>query len=145
MFIDNFQGVKDYVYKCNDENAASSYSNKNSGGLLYFRPIALPQLIKAILETQLRTQMVLTECMAKYAQVEMCISREPWVQLLWNVKAQTMIMKYKTNIFHMLIYLFSKDLLSQKEKYTLLKNYAEANDIDELAADQRLSGLTSVL
>lgn len=113
--------------------------------MLYFRPIALPQLIKAILETQLRTQMVLTECMAKYAQVEMCISREPWVQLLWNVKAQTMIMKYKTNIFHMLIYLFSKDLLSQKEKYTLLKNYAEANDIDELAADQRLSGLTSVL
>ena len=145
MFIDIFPGVKDYVDKCNDENAASSYRNKNTGGLLYFRPIALPQLIKAILETQLRMQMDLTECMAKYAQVEMCISCEPWTQFLWNVKTQTMIMKYKTNIFHMLIYMLRKNLLSQKEKGTLLKNYAEANDIDVLAADQRLSGLTSVL
>ena len=45
----------------------------------------------------------------------------------------------------MLIYMLRKNLLSQKEKGTLLKNYAEANDIDVLAADQRLSGLTSVL
>lgn len=145
MFVEIFPGVKSYVDNCNDENAASNYRNKETGGLLYFRPIALPQLIKAILETQLRLQIELKECMLKYAQIEMCISREPWILLLWNVKTQTMVMKYKTNIFHMLIYMLRKDLLTQKEKGTLIKNYAEANDIGELSAEQKLSEINSIL
>lgn len=131
MFIEAFPGVKNYVDNCNDENAAFKYRNKETGGLLYFRPVALPQLIKAILETKIRSKIELNDCMLKYANVEMCISNIPWANILWDNRTQTMIMKYKKIIFHMLINLYDSSLLTDKEKETLVKNYAEANEIEE--------------
>ena len=73
-----------------------------------------------------------------FSQIEMCISNEPWTNLLWNTKTQTMVMKYKNNITLMLIYLFKKDILITKEIDTLVKNYAEANDCDIDVAKQKL-------
>ena len=43
-------------------------------------------------------------------------------------------MKYKTIIFHILISLYDSSLLTDKEKDTLVKNFAEANEIDEKEA-----------
>lgn len=53
-FTELFPGVKDYVLSSKDTKAAANFRNKDIGGLLYFRPVALPKLIKAIFETQLR-------------------------------------------------------------------------------------------
>ena len=144
-FTDLFPGVKDYVLNANDAKAAINYRNKETGGLLYFRPVALPQLIKAIFETQLRLQNDLNEIMNIFSQIEMCISKEPWINLLWDAKSQTMVMKYKTNISQMLIYLFKKNLLAKKEKETLMKNYAKANDCDIDVAKQKLVNMQSKL
>lgn len=139
MFINTFPGVKHYVDNCDDAKAASTYRNKEAGGLLYFRPIALPQLIKAIFETKFRTQLELNDCILKYAQIEMCISKEPWLNMLWDKEKQNMIMDYKTKICYMLIFLFSKEVLTQKEKNTLTKNFAEANHYDENMAKRNFT------
>lgn len=145
MFIETFPGVKHYVDNCNNEKAASDYRNKEIGGLLYFRPVALPKLIKAIFETKTRLRIELNETIKKFSEIEFCISKEPWTNLLWDVRTQTMVMKYKTNIFHMLIFLVKKNLLTQKEVETLVKNYAEANDCDDDIAKQKLDKIHSIL
>jgi DGQHR domain-containing protein len=145
MFINTFPGVKHYVDNCDDAKAASTYRNKEAGGLLYFRPIALPQLIKAIFETKFRTQLELNDCILKYAQIEMCISKEPWLNMLWDKEKQNMIMDYKTKICYMLIFLFSKEVLTQKEKNTLTKNFAEANHYDENMAKKKLHEMQSIV
>ena len=144
-FTELFPGVKDYVLSSKDTKAAANFRNKDIGGLLYFRPVALPKLIKAIFETQLRLQSDLSEIMFIFSQIEMCISNEPWTNLLWNTKTQTMVMKYKNNITLMLIYLFKKDILITKEIDTLVKNYAEANDCDIDVAKQILLNMPSML
>ncbi|WP_059025742.1 DNA sulfur modification protein DndB [Gabonibacter massiliensis] len=145
MFIETFPGVKHYVDNCNNEKAASDYRNKEIGGLLYFRPVALPKLIKAIFETKTRLRIELNETIKKFSEIEFCISKEPWTNILWDVRTQTMVMKYKTNIFHMLIFLVKKNLLTQKEVETLVKNYAEANDCDDDIAKQKLDKMHSIL
>lgn len=145
LFTETFPGVKDYVLNSKDTKAAINYRNKETGGLLYFRPVALPQLIKAIFETQLRLHNNLSEIMNIFSQIEMCISKEPWINLLWDAKSQTMVMKYKTNISQMLIYLFKKNLLTKKEKETLMKNYAKANDCDIDVTKQILLNMPSML
>lgn len=131
LFCDIFPGMEEYINASADQTAAYRFRNKNDGGLLYFRPVALTQLIKAIFETKFRTRIELNDCMLRYAQLEMCISKGPWLNVLWNNRTKTMIMKYKKIIFHMLINMYDCSLLTDKEKETLVKNFAEANEIDE--------------
>lgn len=145
MFIKLFPGVKSYVDNCHNEKAASSYRNKETGGLLYFRPVALPRLIKAIFETKIRLKIELDQVIENFSTIEFCISKVPWTNLLWDAKTETMIMKYKTYISHMLIYLYKKELLAPKEIETLIKNYAEANDFDIDNAKQTLANIPSIL
>ena len=131
LFTNTFPGVRSYVANSEIDGIASKYRNKETGGLLYFRPVALPQLIKAIFETKFRAGIELSDCMLKYAQLEMCISKGPWLNILWDNRLKTMIMKYKKIIFHILINMYDRSLLTDKEKDTLAKNYAEANEIDK--------------
>ena len=131
LFTNTFPGVKNYVDNCEIDGAAAEYRNKETGGLMYFRPIALPQLTKAIFETKFRTGIELGDCILKYAQLEMCISKSPWLNILWNNRTKTMIMKYKKIIFHILINMYDGSLLTINEKNTLIKNFAEANEIEE--------------
>lgn len=145
MFINTFPGVKHYVEHCDDEKAASMYRNRETGGLLYFRPVALPLLIKAIFETQFRLQIGLNEAVKNYSQIEMCISKEPWLNLLWDERTHTMVMKYKSYIFHMLAFLLKKDFLRKTEKETLIKKFAEANNLDEKTADKKLHEMQSIM
>lgn len=145
IFIEKIPGVKHYVDICNDKKAASAYRNKDNGGLLYFRSIGLPRLIKAIFETQLRLGLKLEEVIEYFSQVEMCISKEPWINIMWDIKTQTMVMKYKSIIFHMLIFLIKKELLTPKEYDTLIKNFALANDYEINEANKKLVNIHSIL
>ena len=75
----------------------------------------------------------------------MCISKEPWINFLWNAKGKTMVMKYKSKIYHMLVFLCKKDLLTKKEKETLVKSFAEANDYDIKISKAKLNEMQSIL
>ena len=135
IFINTFPGVKNYV----ENHDASMYRNKGTGGLLYFRPVALPHLIKAIFETQFKSKKELDECVMSYSHLEMCISKKPWVNILWDNRTQKMIMEYKKILFHILICMYDGSLLTPKEKSTLVNNYAEANELDKDATLSELN------
>ena len=141
MFTNKFTEVKSFVDNCDIDSAATAYRNKETGGLLFFRPIALPQLIKAIFETKFRSGIELGDCMLKYTQIEMCISKEPWINILWNNRTKTMITKYKKVVFHLLVKMYDGSLLTKNEERTLVKNFAEANEIDLDLAQQRLNAM----
>lgn len=141
-FTGTFFGLCDFV---DNKTPASIYRNKEIGGLLYFRPVALPKLVRAILETAMRLSITLEESMSNYAQIEMCISNEPWIKFLWNDKTQNMEMHYKSCIFYMLLFLYDKNLLNQKENDTLIKNYAKANELERDVAVQKLFDLPSIV
>lgn len=139
-FVNTFVDLRKFV---ENQLSTSDFRNKETGGLLYFRPVALPKLIKAILETSLRAKISVEDSMSRYAQLDLCISHEPWVNLLWNNKAQTMVMKYKSFVFHMLLFMCDKTLLIKKEREGLVKNYALACEIDEEQAVQKLQSIAS--
>ena len=145
LFIKAFPGVKSYIDNCHNDKAASNYRNKETGGLLYFRPLALPKLIKAIFEIKIRLRTELDEVIEKFSKIEFSISKAPWTNLLWDTKTQTMVMKYKSIISHMLIFLIKKDLLTLKEYDTLIKNFALANDYEINEANQKLANIHSIL
>lgn len=145
LFIKIFPGIKSYVDNYHDEKVAANYRNKETGGLLYFRPVALPRLIKAIFETKIRLRIELDEVIENFSKIEFSISKEPWTNFLWDAKTQTMVMKYKTYISYMLLYLYKKELLAPKEIGTLIKNYAEANNFDIDDAKQQLLNINSIL
>lgn len=145
MFIKTFPGIQDYVDNCEEPKAAYKYRNKEIGGLLYFRVIGLLQLIKAIFETELRLGMDLQEVVRHYSKIQMCISKDPWINYLWDAKSHTVVMKYKSKIYHMLLLLCKKDLLTKKEKETLVKSFSEANDYDIDTSKAKLNEMRSIL
>ena len=54
-------------------------------------------------------------------------------------------MKYKSKIYHMLLLLCKKDLLTKKEKETLVKSFSEANDYDIDTSKAKLNEMRSIL
>ena len=140
LFIDSFEGMKKYVAST-EKDAAIKFRNRENGGLLYFRPIALPQLVMAILETCYRTKKQLADIMSAYSKLEMCISKAPWVKVLWDADNHTMIMTHKTLVHSLLIYMYNKSLLNKNEINSLRKRYAKILDVDIMEIDGMLEVL----
>lgn len=128
-FIDKFEGMKEYVAS-SETNAAASFRNREIGGLLYFRPVALPELIIAILETCFRTKISLAESMSVYSKLEMCISQEPWKNVLWDSERHTMIMANKTLVHLLLMFMQDKSKLKKTEIASLKKRYAKILNVE---------------
>lgn len=140
LFINSFEGMREYVTST-EKDAAIKFRNRENGGFLYFRPIALPQLVIAILETCYRTKIHLADSMSAYSKVEMCISKAPWINVLWDADNHTMIMKHKTLVHSLLIYMFDKTLLNKNETNSLRKRYAKILDVDIMKIDGMLEVL----
>ncbi len=136
-FIDKFEGMKEYV-KSAEINAAAKFRNRDNGGLLYFRPIALPQLVISILETCFRTNISLSESMSAFSLLEMCISAKPWERVLWDPENHTMIMKNATLVHLLLMFMYDQKLLKTTEIKSLRTRYAKALEME-------LSNIDSVL
>lgn len=129
--------MKDFV-KSSEIDAAAKFRNRDNGGLLYFRPIALPQLVISILETCFRTNISLSDSMSAYSSLEMCISAKPWERVLWDPENRTMIMKNATLVHLLLMYMYDQKLLKATEIKSLRKRYAKALEME-------LSNIDSVL
>ena len=140
LFINSFEGMKEYVTST-EKDVAIKFRNRENGGFLYFRPIALPQLVIAILETCYRTKIQLADSMSAYSKVEMCISKAPWINVLWDADNHTMIMKHKTLVHSLLIYMFDRTLLNKNEINSLKKRYAKILEVDIMEIDKILESL----
>ena len=140
LFINSFEGMKEYVVS-SEKDAAAKYRNRENGGLLYFRPVALPQLITAILETCFRSKVTLADSMSAYSQLEMCISKAPWVKVLWDAESRTMIMKNKTLVHPLLMYMYDRNILNEKELGSLRIRYAKVLEVEPTEIDGKLNAL----
>lgn len=140
LFINSFEGMKEYVAST-EKDAAAKYRNRENGGLLYFRPVALPQLVTAILETCFRSKVTLLDSMSAYSQLEMCISKAPWVKVLWDAESRTMIMKNKTLVRPLLMFMYDRSVLNAKELESLRIRYAKVLEIEPTEIDDKLNVL----
>lgn len=140
LFIDSFDGMKEYVAS-SEKDAAAKFRNRETGGFLYFRPIALPQLVTAILETVFRKKVSLEISISVYSKLEMCISKAPWLKVLWDSDTHTMIMKNKTLIRPLLMFMYDKNVLSDKELDSLRNRYAKALEVELTEIDDKLNAL----
>ena len=140
LFINSFEGMKEYVAST-EKDAAAKYRNRENGGLLYFRPVALPQLVTAILETCFRSKVTLSDSMSAYSQLEMCISKAPWVKVLWDAESRTMIMKNKTLVRPLLMFMYDRSVLNAKELENLRIRYAKVLEIEPTEIDDKLNAL----
>ena len=140
LFINSFEGIKEYVAST-EKDAAAKYRNRENGGLLYFRPVALPQLVTAILETCFRSKVTLSNSMSAYSQLEMCISKAPWVKVLWDAESRTMIMKNKTLVRPLLMFMYDRSVLNAKELESLRIRYAKVLEIEPTEIDDKLNAL----
>ena len=140
LFINSFEGMKEYVAST-EKDAAAKYRNRENGGLLYFRPVALPQLVTAILETCFRSKVTLSDSMSAYSKLEMCISKAPWVKVLWDAESRTMIMKNKTLVRPLLMFMYDRSVLNAKELESLRIRYAKVLEIEPTEIDDKLNAL----
>ena len=141
-FSGTFDGMKEYLAS-NEEIPAAKFRNREVGGLLYFRPIALPQLVISILESCFRKNKPLSECMSDYSKLEMCISKEPWKNVLWDATNRTMIMKNATMVHLLLMYMYDDSILKKTELESLKSRYAKVLEIDLSEIDDKLRSLRS--
>lgn len=128
-FIDKFEGMKEFVTS-SEIDAAAKYRNRENGGLLYFRPIALPELVVSILETCFRTKIPLSDSMSAYSKLKMCISKEPWIKVLWDSERHTMIMANKTLVHLLLMLMYDKNILKKPEMESLKRRYAKVFNVE---------------
>ena len=140
LFIDSFEGMKDYMAST-AKDAAVKYRNRDNGGLLYFRAVALPQLIMAILETCFRTKITVASSISAYSKLEMCISKAPWIKVLWDSDKHTMIMTYKTLVHSLLMFMYDRSLLNKKEFDSMRKRYAKILEVELTEIDEKLNSL----
>lgn len=129
QFCSIFPGMAEYLSASAEQTAAYRFRNKNEGGLLYFRPVALPKLVKAIYETCLRTDTTIESCMQGYANIEMVISNNPWAGILWNTRKQTMITSNKAIISSMLMFIYDENIFTSRELDNFKKSYAKALEV----------------
>lgn len=142
QFSDTFDGMKEYLVST-EESPAAKFRNREDGGLLYFRPIALPQLVISILETCFRTQLSLHDSMVAYSKLEMCISKGPWIKILWEPDRRTMIMANATLVHLLLMYMYDDSILKKTELESLKSRYAKVLEIDLSEIDDKLRSLRS--
>lgn len=139
QFCNIFPGMAEYLSASAEQMAAYRFRNKNEGGLLYFRPVALPKLVKAICETCLRTGKTIENCMQGYANIEMLISNNPWIGILWNTRKQTMITSNKSVISSMLMFIYDENLFTSKELNNFKKSYAKALEVPIDQIEEKLA------
>lgn len=141
LFCNIFPGMQEYRNAITD--SAFRYRNKENGGLLYFRPVALPRLVKAICETCFRTGESIENCMHRYSKLEMVISHYPWADILWDTRKKTVVTSNKSLITSMLIYMYDFRILSGKEIDSLKKSFSKAVGVDINMIDEKLASLKS--
>lgn len=138
LFCKIFPEMETYLIASADQAAASRFRNKNDGGLLYFRPVALPKLVKAICETCFNKNVSLESCMQGYSNIEMVISNYPWDGILWNSRKHTMIMSNKAIISSMLMFIYDESIFKARELANFKKSYSKALEISIDQIDEKL-------
>ena len=132
MYIDD---IKTYVStKPNSE----PFRNKN-GGNIFFRPVALIPIVKAIIKIAMRTDVGFETIIKKANTLPLYLDNSCWQGILWDNNNKKMIMNNKTTTEWLFMLMYDRNILSEKELERLYKGFASARQISITDAKERLS------
>jgi DNA sulfur modification protein DndB len=117
--------------------ATENFRNKN-GGLFPFRPAALIPLVKSIIHIHMKTGKSFSEILRRINTLPLKISDKVWAGLLWDNNNKKMLMNHQKVVELRLIHLYDPQLLSEKEKQSLVNGYASAIRIRKEEAKHQL-------
>jgi DNA sulfur modification protein DndB len=108
------------------ENLAGKYRTEEGGHLL-FRPAGLQGFARAARVMVDRGKMLQTS-VAKLACVPLQLNTKPWLGVLWNPSAKTMIVKNKKLAPNLFLYMVGENLVPGN--YDLLAQYRKATGVE---------------
>lgn len=137
MFSEAISAIKEYT---TSEPDTTFFRNKNGGNIL-FRPAALIPIVRAIVKIKLRTNIEFGDILNKINQLPLQLSDSIWNGVLWDQNNQKMIMNNQMTTELLIMFLYDKNIMTEKEKERLLKGFASARQVDIESAKERLSDL----
>ncbi len=123
MFISTYNELGEYINN-NSFDAASEFRSRENGGNILFRPVSLYPLVHVITRIHNKNKLEYREIFNKFSKLDRRVSSGLWSKVIWNPNANKMIVKNQTAIKLLLLYVYSSDILSVKEKTDLIDRYA---------------------
>lgn len=124
-------------YAIAEKPDSRGFRNKD-GGLLLFRPVALIPFVRAAIRIKEYKSCTFDEVFKNFPDSALQLNNKVWKNVLWNTEKRTMIMNNQILVEQMLIYLYDKSMLSQKEKDKIISElriiyqYTEIQDVIDI-------------
>ena len=135
----NFDEIDCFIEAAN-EKAAEELRSVVTGGNLFFRPIGLLPFIEAISKIKLsKFDLTYNDVLLRFSSMNRVVSKEPWEMILWNPLTNKMIMRNQSLVKYILINMFDKDILTQRETNEMISKYATVFNISEAEAEKRIN------
>ena len=121
-FSESLTEIKGYlkrrIYK------AEELRNSDNGGNLLFRPVGLEPFIQANFSLKRRTKKDQVSILKKFNTINLVLNKKPWAKVLWDDINGRMITNSKNLTYLLLLYLFDKSILSERELEKLRNGYS---------------------
>lgn len=136
-----FQEITDFENNT-QLDAAEQYRNAETGGNIFFRPISLYPFILAITTIAIRTNHNLLDVIDSFQSIDRVVSSPLWTKIIWNPITHKMIMRNQTLIKYLFIHMYDSDIMTEKEKKSLLDKYATVHNLSAEEARSRINNIT---
>lgn len=136
-----FQEITDFENNT-QLDAAEQYRNAETGGNIFFRPISLYPFILAITTIAIRTNHNLLDVIDSFQSIDRVVSSPLWTKIIWNPITHKMIMRNQTLIKYLFIHMYDSDIMTEKEKKSLLDKYAIVHNLSAEEARSRINNIT---
>lgn len=127
-FVMNIDDINDYV---TNENPSSVKYRNDDGGNLLFRPVSLIPFIKTTVNIKITKNQSYHNILLKMNKLPLQLSEKLWSNILWNRKSKTMIMNNVSLVYKLMLYLYDKRLLSDKDSEKIIKELDAQYQIGE--------------
>lgn len=114
--MNDFQDINRYVQAVLPNT--TPFRNKTGGSLL-FRPAGLLPFVKASIRIKEYFRMDFSEVFRNMSRIPLTLNNTVWRNVLWNQQKKTMIMNNQVIVELMLLYLYDKSILTERETLRL--------------------------
>ena len=115
--IHDFQDINQYVQATVPNT--TPFRNKTGGSLL-FRPAGLLPFVKASIRIKEYFRMDFSNVFRNMSRIPLTLNNTAWRNVLWNQHKKTMIMNNQAIVELMLLFLYDKSILTERETSRLI-------------------------
>ena len=139
--VSSYAEINNYI---NDKsnNPAEELRSTETGGNLFFRPIGLLPYVEAVSRISLTTGNSIEETIGLYANLNRNVHSDLWDMVLWNPMTKKMIMRNQPLVNYLLIKMIDFNVLTDREKTSMISKYATIFNIDLDEAARRIEAIT---